>query len=69
MIRGGFLQSLARVRETRTVLQAIVGNPLSVPRARPRDATARSGQRAIRGGFLQHLARICETRKRGTGSA
>ena len=41
----------------------------STPRARPRDAPARSGQRANRGGFLQPLARIRETRKRGTGSA
>ena len=41
----------------------------SAPRARPRDAPARSGQRAIRGGFLQPLARIRETRQRGVGNA
>ena len=41
----------------------------STPRARPRDAPARSGQRANRGGFLQHLARLCETRKRGAGNS
>ena len=35
----------------------------SAPRARPRDAPARSGQRAIRGGFLQPLVRIRETRQ------
>ena len=40
----------------------------SISRARPRDAPARSGQRANRGGFLQHLARVRETRKRGTGN-
>ena len=64
-------QPLARVRETR---KCGAGNARftalsSAPRARPRDAPARSGQRANRGGFLQHLARVCETRKRGTGSA
>ena len=41
----------------------------SVPRARPRDAPARSGQRAIRGAFIQPLTRIRETRKRGAGNA
>ena len=41
----------------------------SAPRARPRDAKAWSGQRAIRGAFLQSLARIRETRKRGAGNA
>ena len=41
----------------------------SVPCARPRDAKARSGKRAIRSGFLQPLARIWETRKRGVGNA
>ena len=41
----------------------------STPRARPRDAKAQSGQRAIRSGFFQSLARICETRKRGAGNA
>ena len=40
----------------------------STPRARPRDAPARSGQRAIRGSFLQPLARIRETQKRGAGN-
>ena len=40
----------------------------SVPCARPRDAKARSGKRAIRSGFLQPLARIRETRKRGAGN-
>ena len=42
---------------------------LSAPRARPRDAKARSRQRAIRGSFLQPLARIRETRQRGAGNA
>ena len=41
---------------------------LSAPRAAPRNAKARSGQRANRGGFLQHFARVCETRKRGAGN-
>ena len=116
-IRGGFLQPLARIRETRQLtticrqfaaLQPLariremrqrgVGNARfaaaffnpscasarresaerethdsrrlsSVPRARPRDAPARSGQRAIRGAFIQPLARIHETRKRGAGNA
>ena len=116
-IRGGFLQPLVRIRETRQLtticrqfaaLQPLahiretrqrgVGNARiaaaffnpsrasarrestewatrdsrrlsSTPRARPRDAPARSGQHAIRGGFLQHFAHVCETRKRGTGSA
>ena len=40
----------------------------STPRARTRDAPARSGQRAIRGSFLQPLARIRETQKRGAGN-
>ena len=93
-IRGGFLQHLARVRETR---KRGAGNARfaaaffcpsrasarresaerakresrrfsSAPRARPRDAKARSGQRAIRDGFLQSLARLHETRKRGAGN-
>ena len=94
-IRGGFLLPLARIRETRkrgagnARIAAAFFSPLrasarresaewatldsrrlsSTPRARPRDAPARSGQRANRGGFLQPLARIRETRKRGTGSA
>ena len=41
----------------------------SAPRARPRDAPARSGQRTIRGGFFQPLARVREMRKRGAGNA
>ena len=94
-IRGGFLQHLARVRETR---KRGAGNARfaaaffcpsrasarresaerakresrrfsSAPRARPRDAKARSGQRAIRDGFLQSLARLHETRQRGVGNA
>ena len=40
----------------------------SAPRARPRDAPARSGQHAIRGDFLQPFARVRETRKRGAGN-
>ena len=35
----------------------------SAPRARPRDAPARSRQRSNRGGFFQPLARIRETRQ------
>ncbi len=70
-IRGGFLQPLARVRETRKrgVGNARFAAHSSTPRARPRDAKAQSGQRAIRSGFFQSLARICETRKRGAGNA
>ena len=41
----------------------------STSRAYPRDAPARSGQRAIRRAFLQSLASIRETRKRGAGNA
>ena len=40
----------------------------SAPRAHPRDAPARSGQRANRGGFFQPLARVRETRQRGAGN-
>ena len=40
----------------------------STPRARPRDAKARSGQHAIRGGFLRPLVRVRETRQRGVGN-
>ena len=40
----------------------------SAPRARPRDAKARSGQSMNRGAFLQPLVRIRETRKRGAGN-
>ncbi len=40
----------------------------SAPRARPRDAPARSGQRAIRGAFFQLLARVREARQRGVGN-
>ena len=118
-IRGGFLQSLARVRETRqrgvgnVQIAALSLSPLarvretrqrgvgnarfaaaffspsrasarresaeratrdsrrlsSTPRARPRDAKARSGKRTIRGGFLQSLARVREKRQRGAGKA
>ena len=94
MIRGGFLQSLARVRETRkrgagnSRFAAAFFNPSrasgrresaeretcdsqrlsSVPRARPRDAPAWSRQRAIHGGFLQPLAHIREMRQRGAGN-
>ena len=41
----------------------------SVPRARPRDAKARSGQSVNRGAFPKSPARIRETRKRGAGNA
>ena len=41
----------------------------SVPRARPRDAPARSGKRVNRGAFLQPLARVREMRQRGVGNA
>ena len=41
----------------------------SVPRARPREAPARSGQSVNRGAFLQPLARVRETRQRGVGNA
>ena len=41
----------------------------SVPRAAPRNAKARSGQRANRGAFFQPLARIREARQRGVGNA
>ena len=40
----------------------------STSRAHPRDAPARSGQRANRGGFFQPLARVREMRKRGSGN-
>ena len=41
----------------------------SAPRARPRDAPARSRQRSNRGAFPQSPARVRETRKRGAGNA
>ena len=94
-IRGGFLQPLARIRETRqrgagnARFAAAFFSPLrasarrasaeqatrdsrrlsSTSRARPRDAPARSGQRANRGGFFQPLARVRETRQRGAGNS
>ena len=81
-IRRAFLQSLARIRETR---QRGAGNARfaaaffnlsrdsqrlsSIPRAAPRNAPARSGQRANRGAFLLPLARVRETRQWSTSNS
>ena len=64
-----FSPSRASARRTSAVRETRESRRFSsAPRARPRDAPARSGQRAIRGSFLQPLARIRETRKRGAGN-
>ena len=71
MIRGAFFSTSCASVRRESAERATRDSPRfpSVPRAHPRDAPARSGQRAIRGGFLQPLARVRETRQREVGNA